>query len=100
MPRPRSPTPWTERHPNGVIYAHWYDADRKRTRRESLHTRDAEEAKIRFPRFLAIGPVDLYATTPSTTVNEILDWYLDNHVRQKVVDKERQRNAVVHLRAH
>jgi integrase len=79
----------------------WYDADHKRTRRESLRTSDPTQAKAHLAKWLTIGPnFNPYATTPGITVNEILDLYLDNHVRQRVRDKDRQRHAIVHLRVH
>lgn len=103
MARQRSAIPWVEQHPNGIWYAHWYDDADRRTRRESLGTKEAGEATALFARWLTEGgpardrrPAGLNA---SHLVGQILDAYYVEHVEHKVVDQKRQAQAIVHLKA-
>lgn len=99
MPRKRSAVPWPEQHDNGIWYAHWYDADAKRTRRESLGTSSDAEATEAFARWLTQGPRGARSVgASSVTVHYALDSYFTEHVEKNVVDIERQRDAIAHLK--
>lgn len=108
MARPRRDVPWLEWRDNAIAYACWYDAERRRTCRESLDTRDAGEAAKRFGRFLIDGPK---AARPGVdvglTVRRALDDYWTEHCEQTddkgrplVSDAVRQENIIRHLKAY
>lgn len=101
MPRKRRDIPWPEQRDNGVWYACWYDGERRRTCRESLETKDAAEAAVRFGRFLTEGSRSSRAVSDAgVTVNQALDWYFNEHVKQNVVAVERQEFALRNLKAY
>jgi integrase len=85
---------------NGVAYATWFEANKNRTIRVSLHTKDHDEAKTLFAGFLLDG-ADILAGTGRNariTVGQALDDYYREHVDLKCADKVRQKNAIVHLK--
>lgn len=89
MARPISEFPQlTER--NGVYCATWYDPKQRRTRRLSLATREADTAQARFAAFLAEGKAIISgdASPAKLTVNEVIDAYLDEHVKKQCVASE------------
>ena len=109
MPRPVREHPWLSKR--GEIWqVNWYEpgeaVDGKRTpgrtRTRSLDTDDFTVAQRRFAAFLtrkeelapAVGASGLL------TVESALNLYEIEHVNRKVVDKVRQRNAIVHLKAY
>lgn len=111
MPRAQREIPWTEQR-NGWWYVFWYDAERRRTERLSLGTREADEAKDRYIAFLSEGRSLLRRPeNAGVTVREVLDSYLAEHVGidpdtehplpgvAGVADKSRQAIAARHLRA-
>lgn len=100
MPRHRRGDPWYGAAKNKVFYVYGYDAETKRTTRESLHTTDPEEARRRFGRHLAEGGKKKAAELPGLTVKKALADYDAEHVALKVVDAVRQRDAMRHLRAY
>lgn len=107
MPRPVREVPWLELRDNGWYYVNWYDADQRRTFRESLKTRDAAVAATRLGEFLIAGPGRRARGTAGLTVTQALDDYWRQHVmalddkgRPLVVAHERQRFAIGHLKAH
>lgn len=108
MARQKRDLPWLETRDNGVVYAYWYDAERRRTCRESLDTRDTGEAARRFGRFLLEGPKSARAEGDAgLTVRQVLDAYVVEHVEQTddkgrpyVADQERQKTIVSHLKAY
>lgn len=100
MARKRRDVPWLDQRDNGVWYVFKYDPAKRRTFRESMETTDREEAQLRFARLL----VDGFRSTrlvgdAGLTVTQALDQYLEEHVKPKVVDKERQEAAIAHLKA-
>lgn len=98
MPRPRRDIPWLDTRDNGTYYAFWWDASARRTLRESLHTKDPQQATIRFARFLVEGSKNTRTVGDAgLTVRQALDWYDREHVEPNVVDKVRQRAAIQHL---
>lgn len=100
MPKQDKTIPWLERHDNGVFYVHWYDPVAKRTQRVSLRTRDSGEAKDRFEAFLREGGEIQAPRTGELTVSRALDDYYKEHVEVKVVDVNRQRDIIRHLKAY
>ncbi len=82
--------------------AHVDAAGRKvasRSRRIGLRTRDPDEAKARYAAFLLEG--EAFARRdrpPELTVNDALDQYFREHVRQRCADWVRQENAIRHLK--
>ena len=110
MPRKSKAVPWLDQHANGWFYVFWYDPNRSRTRRHSLHTKDANEAQRRYLAFLLEG-----LNAPSgggLTVRSALDSYLREHVgldpetrapiagAAGVADGYRQWISAKHLRGH
>jgi integrase len=80
MPRKARKVPWIDWR-GGIAYACWYDAKALRTKRLSLHTREAGEAQARFAAFLAEGP-DFYSTeevTKGLSVAQSLKFYFEEH---------------------
>lgn len=101
MPRPRRKQPEPKQRSNGVWYAGEYVPEKRRTVWTSLHTADDDEARRRFAKYLIEGP-DKTRTRfdAGVTVEQVLDWYVRDHVQPKVVDKERQFDAIENLKAH
>lgn len=110
MPRLQREIPWTEQR-NGWWYVFWYDAERRRTERLSLGTRETSEAQDRYIAFLSEGRSLLRRpANAGVTVREVLDSYLREHVGVDpdtgepipgvtgVADKARQLIAARHLR--
>lgn len=101
MPRKRRGIPWLE-WVGGMAYVCWYDATAQRTKRLSLRTSDTVEAQQRYAAFLTEGH-DILAGdrrgSSGLTVTQALDDYYREHVVPNVVDKVRQENAIVHLKA-
>lgn len=96
----RRDIPWLKRRPGGNWFVYWYTAA-GRTDRTSLRTADPVEAQARFAAFLA-GGSDAFkpaAEAPGITVAGALDDYWREHVAEKVVDKERQADVIIHLKA-
>lgn len=107
MARPKRDLPWMEARENGVVYAYWYDAGKRRTCRQSLDTRDPTEAALRFGRFLVAGPKARSEGDAGLTVNAVLDAYWNEHCLQTddrgrpyVADQERQKTIIGHLKAY
>jgi len=101
MARQKRDTPWLERRSNGVWYALWYDAGQRRTRRESMETKDAVEATNRFARFITEGSRrSRIVGNAGVMTEQVLDWYDAQHVQPNVVDKVRARAAITHLKAY
>ena len=101
MPRARSEIPWLAER-QGTYYAFWYNGEKQRTERASLHTKDAREAQHRFAAFLIQG-ASIYDERQSEghnlTVAEALDAYYKEHVAQKCANVRRQELAIRHLKA-
>lgn len=98
MAKPKSEIPWLDRHENGTWYVHWYDGTAQRTKRLSLRTRDADEAKGRYVSFLTGGsPQPSLDCGP--TVSSALDRYLAEHVAERCAAPDRQRHAAANLSA-
>lgn len=107
MPRPVREIPWLEQRDNGWFYAHWYDADKRVTHRESLKTKDPAVAATRFGEFLLGGPGRRARRDAGLTVGDVLDLYVRRHLddtddkgRSRVVDVVRQKAAIAHLKAY
>jgi integrase len=99
MPRKRSEVPWLKPL-DGIYYVHYFDKAKQRTRRETLGTDDPQLAQVRFAEWLTTGARSARTVGPAgVAVAQALDWYYDLHVEKKVVDKERQANAITHLKA-
>ncbi len=101
MARRRHKTPWYELRED-IFYAYWYCPDARRVKRISLGTGDDVEARDRFAAFLTSGEG---IRTPRSlgggiTVADVLLDYEREHVEPRVVDKERARDILKHLRAH
>lgn len=108
MGRKRRDIPWLDQRDNGVYYANWYDSEARQTRRESLDTRDVNEARRAFADFLQHGPKSAkHVGDAGITVDQILTWYdtgvpdlYPGHVAENVVDKQRQRAAIANLKSY
>lgn len=109
MGRQRRDIPWLDTRDNGIFYAFWYDESSRQTRRESMETRDAAEARKAFASFLTHGPKSaLHVGNAGVTVEQALDWYdkgvpgtlIKGHVDTEVVDKARQRAAIRNLKSY
>jgi integrase len=99
MPRQRRQVPWLEPDHNGTYYIHWYDAERRRTQRKSVETKDPSEAQARFGAWLYDPALRDPTRLDGLTVSQILDDYWREHVAEKVIDKQRVENAIQHLKA-
>lgn len=93
MPRKRRNTPWLDTR-NGVYYACWYDPAARRSRRFSLSTEDADEARRRFADFLVPGEA---SGGKAVTVRSVLAAYLTDHVDKNTADPGRIHNAADQL---
>jgi integrase len=100
MPRPKRDVPWLDTR-DGTYYVFWYDVGKRRTDRLSLRTEDPGEAAHRYAAFLTQGR-DIYAgdKRAGLTCGAALDYYLTEHVRVKVVDAQRQEDAIANLRLY
>ncbi len=98
MSRTARAVPWLDLR-GDVYYAFWYDPESRETKRCSLRTHDAGEARDRFAAFLTEGTFAKPRGSPGLTVARALDDYYEEHVRPHVADKVRQRNAILHLKA-
>lgn len=98
----RRKVPWLDWR-GGIAYVYWYDPDARRVSSRSLGTSDAGEAQARYAAFLTEGrPLHRPASVRPTglTVGAVLDFYEREHVRKKVVDKERAEDVLANLRTH
>jgi integrase len=85
----------------GRYYVFWFDAPSRQTKKRSLGTVDAGEAKKAFARWLLEDSEALQSQRPEElTVERALNDYLREHVKTKAADETRQRNAIDHLIAH
>lgn len=100
MARPAREVPWLDTRENGIYYVFWHDKQTGRTNRFSLRTKDPEEAKGAYITFLADGKDMVRPRDADITVAQALDDYEREHVREKVVDQTRQRDAIAKLKAH
>ncbi len=103
MPRKRSETPTIKPHDNGNYYIHWYDAEKRRTKHISCHTKDPLVAQEKLVVFMRDGldrgnlhpdadkPVKLY---------DCFDRYVKHHVWKKCADPVRQQGAIENLKRH
>lgn len=98
MPRKRREAPWLDKRANGVYYAFWYDAEKRRTRQCSLGTGDAAQAKTAFAQFLLNGRAIYEPDPDGVTVADALDAYLREHAFVKCADPKRQEDAAMPLR--
>lgn len=102
MPRKRRDIPWLDWR-DGVAYVYWYSERSKRTERLSLRTGDPDQAKRRYAAFLIEG-TSVYEGAAQAgngyTCALMLDDYLREHVKEKVVDQRRAEDAIAHLKAH
>lgn len=103
MARPKRTTPWLARRGdqnNGVFYAYWYDEEARETKRISLATTVSSEAETKFAEFLLNGrEIRLPRPKGGLTVDIVLDDYRDEHVNVHCTDKDRQIDAITHLKA-
>lgn len=100
MARKRRGVPWLD-WVNGVAYAFWYDPTIARTKRISLNERDPDKAAIAFANFLTTGKaIREPERLDGLTVAQVLDDYFQEHVAEKVIDKRRQEDAIVALKAY
>ncbi len=101
MPRPKSKIPWLDTR-DGVYYAFWYNERRRRTDRKSLHTRDKDEARVRFAAFLTSGIDGMKPTRAEgrERVQDVLDHYLSEHIEKSVLMPQNYRYMLRHLGAH
>lgn len=95
MPRARNPVP-TVKWRNGVAYATWYDPIKRQTMMQSLGVREASAVKPAFEAFLRDGHVG--RPRGGLTASEVIDQYLEEHVRKTCADPRRQEDAAVHLK--
>ncbi len=100
MPRKRRLLPWLDTI-GDVYYAFWYNEQKRRTDRLSLHTSDPDKAASAFASFLnnrnkIIKPDG----TAVFTCGDALTHYWDEHVIPKVIDQKRTRSKINNLRAH
>ncbi len=101
MPRPRRKGPELKQRSNGVFYAGEFSVKEGRTVWTSLHTKDDDEARQRYAKYLIEGPDKARpGLDAGVTVSQVLDWYIRDHVKPKVVDKQRQLDAIASLEAH
>lgn len=101
MPRVAREIPWLESRENGVYYACWYDKAERRTRRLTMGTREAGEARTRFAAFLAQGAEVVEGRdrrSAGLTVEQALNDYEREHVNPNVVAKRRLYVILGHLR--
>lgn len=102
MPRKKRTAPWLDQRAGSDIwYAFWYDEQRGRTGRLSLHTADLSEATRRFAAFLVEG-ADIYqGATPrgnGLTCGVALDDYYREHILEHAVAKVRARDLIENLK--
>jgi integrase len=97
MSRPIREVPWLDQR-DGVWYANWHDKSKGRSKRLSLHTRDAGEAQDRFSAFLTNRGALTTDATPRYTVAQALDAYRQEHCTEKVIDRRRQEIIILRLR--
>lgn len=106
MARPRTEIPRLDTR-NDVYGVSWYDAETRRTKRISLHTKSFDEAKHRYAAFLTEGSSLMHPASGQKhiTVSETLDAYfreyatkLDDRGRTQVAAPERQALAIRHLK--
>lgn len=100
MARPHRAVPDLKQRENGVWYAGEFIESKGRTVWTSLHTKDRDEARKRFARYLVEGPKTGAREHAGVTVWQVLDWYERDHIRPHVVDKQRQLDAIANLKAH
>lgn len=96
MPRHRRAGPEIKQR-GEVWYAVEYSLVKGRSVWTSLRTKDAGEARLRFANYLVRGSGDAVGYA-DVTVDQVLDWYVQDHVQRKVVDKQRQLDAIANLR--
>lgn len=98
MPRAAREVPWLDKI-KGHYYVFFYDKEERRTNRISLRTEKPEEARDLYATFLATGKAVYDKIGSDLTVAKALDDYEREHVNSdKVVDKRRQRQAIVNLK--
>src|SRR3546814_19526106 len=102
MPRKAREIPWLDKR-GDQYYACWYDGGAARTRRLSLRTTDAREARGRFAAWL-IECEDEYAgderkQPARLTVGSLLGDYLRENVEVSCAAPRRQRTWPAHLRS-
>lgn len=98
MARPKRETPWLSKR-DGIYYVHWYEPGERQTRRLSLRTSRTDEAENRFAEFLLHGREIRDSRPGRLTVEQALEDYLAEHVRQHCADATRQIDAARHLKA-
>lgn len=104
MPRPVREVPWLELRGqswNIMRYVPGAEGKKGRVVRLGLRTRDAGEAQRRFAGFLATGALDDLDRAQGhagLSVDDALDQYFAEHVREKVADAYRQEYAIRHLK--
>ena len=86
--------PRMERESSGWYYVRWHDG--QRSRRESLETKDLEEAKTHFSQWLII---DTLPANHDYTIDELFGLYDDEHLGT-VADPSRARQRLGFLRQH
>ncbi len=87
---------------NGVYYATWWNAEKRRPERLSLRTKDPGEAQARFGEFLLQG-AEVRGEAPedgALTCGVALDYYWQEHASQRIAAPERQQFAIDNLRPH
>jgi len=101
MARPKRTTPWLDTRDNGIFYAFWYDESARTTRSISLRTRDKDQAELRFGEFLINGrELRKPKGDGVLTVGQVLDGYMDEHVRAKCAAPERNEFAIYPLKQY
>jgi integrase len=101
MPRPQRTVPELKLRRNGVYYAGEFSKRAGRTLWTSLRTRDEQVARERFAKYLIEGPSKTRSERDAgVTVRQVLEWYERDHVEPKVVDKDRQYDAIANLNAY
>lgn len=86
--------PTLKKNDRGIWEIRW--TENRRSMRESTRTDDYIEAEKKLAEFL--GKRADGARPAAITVNEAFDIYDEEHVEKKVVDKQRQRDAIANLR--
>lgn len=100
MPRKAREIPWLEQR-GSWFYTCWYDGGAARTRRLSLRTEDAGEARRRFGAWLLECEEDYAPAAEPTrlTIGSMLDDYLAEHVERSCAAPRRQRSTAAALRS-
>lgn len=99
MPIKKREIPWLGQR-NGVYTVFWYDAGTRQTGRQSLYTKDSEEAQVRYAAFLAEGKDIIAKRSAGLTVSDALDSYFIEHIKKNACEPKSTQTSISHLQTH